>query len=78
MSRTMIYEQIDAEREYQDRKFGPVFDTGNRPNDWVAFIAAYAGRAFASDRETYTPSYRSLMVKVAALAVAAIEAYDGK
>lgn len=54
------------------------FDQGNSRNDWVAYIAAYVGRA--SDKvirnEKEGQTFRANMVKVAALALAAIEAYD--
>lgn len=54
------------------------FDMGNTQNDWVAYIAAYSGRASQkvgrNTREGQT--FRENMVKVAALAIAAIEAHD--
>lgn len=55
-----------------------VFDMQNTMNDWVAYISAYSGRAAdkvaRNDREEC--DFRANMIKVAALAVAAIEAYD--
>jgi hypothetical protein len=54
------------------------FDKTNGQGDWVSYICAYAGRApcrvFRNKREGQ--SFRACMVKVGALAVAAIEAYD--
>jgi len=54
------------------------FDRSNSQNDWVAHITAYVGRAASkvhrNQRETCL--FRSHMVKVAALAMAAIESYD--
>lgn len=54
------------------------FDRTNSRNDWVAYISAYAGRAaekvFRNKREGQ--DFRANMVKVAALAVAALEAHD--
>lgn len=54
------------------------FDKPNSKNDWVAYIVAYAGRAadkvFRNERENQT--FRENMLKVAALAVAAMEAHD--
>ncbi len=56
------------------------FDKTNSRNDWVAYIVAYAGRA--SDKcarnEKDGQKFRENMVKVAALALAAIEATDKK
>ncbi len=54
------------------------FDQTNGQGDWVSYICAYAGRApvrvFRNKREGQ--SFRECMVKVDALAIAAIEAYD--
>lgn len=77
-----IIQEITEERQRQkDLDFGgntDSFDTTNSQGDWVSFICAYAGRApvrvYRNKREGQ--SFRSCMVKVAALAVAAIEAYD--
>lgn len=54
------------------------FDKGNSRNDWVTYIAAYAGRAGAkvARNEREGQSFRDNMLKVAALAVAAVEAHD--
>lgn len=73
-----ILEEIVAERLSQNAKIPVGFDDGNSQEDWVAYICAYAGRApgkvFRNQREGQT--FRGNMIKVAALAVAAIEAYD--
>ena len=54
------------------------FDKSNTQSDWVAYICAYAGRASGKVRrnEREGQKFRDNMVKVAALALAAIEAYD--
>lgn len=54
------------------------FDRGNTQNDWVAYINAYSGRASqkVARNEREGQKFRDNMVKVAALAVAAIESYD--
>ena len=54
------------------------FDRGNSRNDWVSYIVAYAGRAAGkvARNERQGEDFRENMVKVGALAVAAIEAYD--
>ncbi len=54
------------------------FDLHNNQNDWVAYIAAYNGRASqkVARNEKEDQNFRVNMVKVAALATAAIEAYD--
>jgi hypothetical protein len=77
-----IIQEITEERQRQkDLSFGgdtDNFDTTNSQGDWVSFICAYAGRApvrvYRNKREGQ--NFRACMVKVAALAVAAIEAYD--
>jgi hypothetical protein len=77
-----IIQEIKEERQRQkDLSLGgdtENFDTTNGQGDWVSYICAYAGRApvrvFRNKREGQ--SFRACMVKVAALAVAAIEAFD--
>lgn len=76
-----ILQDIFAERFYQSEKWGNDFDDTHTQNDWVAFITAYAGngmRKNPGDTSQYpTPdAFRRAMVKVATLAVAAIEALD--
>ena len=72
--RSNVYVEIHNERDYQDGKWGIENDNQNTPNDWIAYITAWAGKAysFPSNPE----NFRKNMVKVAAIAVAAIEAYD--
>lgn len=83
MTKETIYELITAERDYQDKKWGKEFDHLNTPNDWIAYIFAYAGKAvtLSWNRE----AFRTAVLKVAALSVAVLERdtyaphhYDGK
>ncbi len=76
-----IYDAIRQEREYQVNKWGnEADDTLNTPNDWVSYIARFAtGRL----PEGFTPydtktvdEFRTSMIKVATLAVAAVESID--
>lgn len=69
-SRYKLYDEIDRERAYQDEKFGPAFDNNNTKENWRDYIVKYA------NHPTY--DFRKRMLKVAALAVAAIEAYERK
>lgn len=68
---------ISNERNVQRTQFSE-FDKTNSRNDWVAYISAYAGRAAAKVKrnERDGTEFRDMMVKVAALAQAAIEAHD--
>ena len=81
--RSEILNEILAERIRQikfckDGGDTNAFDKTNTKNDWVAFIAAYAGRAsskvFRNERQL--EDFRTNMIKVAALSLAAIEAHD--
>jgi hypothetical protein len=66
-----IWEEIQLERQRQAEKWGGAqHDDHHTANDWIAFIAFHAGRA------SYKADFRAQMIKVAALAVAAIEALD--
>lgn len=75
-----IIDEIVAERQRQKDVVVPDdnFDAANSQGDWVSFVTAYAGRAsqrvFRNKREGQ--GFRSSMVKVAATAIAAVEAFD--
>jgi len=71
MTREAIFQLIENERAYQDGKWGSSFDDKNTPNDWVAYIAIYLGKAvtFPWDRT----AFRTAILKVAALCVAVLE-----
>ena len=76
-----IYDEIKAERDYQVERWGMKADTTlNEPNDFAAYIANYATRwqdgTFAPYCSETLDAYRECMVKVATLAVAAVEALD--
>lgn len=74
MNRSDALALVLAEREKQPTA---IEDT-NTKNDFVAFITAYAGRAadkcYRNEREGQT--FRDNMVKVAALALAALERHE--
>lgn len=79
--RQAILDLIASEREYQEAKWGVRFDDQNTINDWVAYIANYASNAAfepnnAQDVVGRREHQRTQLVKVAALAVAAIETID--
>lgn len=62
-----LFEEIEAERVYQDKKWGgPRFDDANTREDWIRYIIEYATGVRGTD-------IRSRMIKCAALAIAAIE-----
>lgn len=63
---------IRVEREYQNKRWGTEFDDNNTINDWVTYITRYAGQAAFAE---VGQSQVTQLVKVAALAVAALEAY---
>ena len=71
--RDSIFDDIEVEREYQNEKWGNAFDDANTVNDWVAYITRYASNAsFANSIE----DQKIALLKVASLAVAAIEACE--
>ena len=77
--RTVIFAEIDTERERQDGMWGHEFDDKNNPNDWVTFVTRYLSRAAdetVSRLEDIEKFYRLNMLKAAAITVAAIEAFD--
>ena len=80
MSRESIFEEIQKERAYQDTKWGgPPHDDEHTVRDWVFFIVGYLGKIVISPETNWGRNeinVRRYFVKVAALAVAALEALD--
>ncbi len=70
---------IVAERQRQDAQWGgPEHDDKNTPNDWRGFIAEQLKKqshSFVNPNPNFT-EYRERMIKVSALALAAVESYD--
>ena len=79
MSRQNIFKQIDFERAYQDNLWGgSIHDDKHGTRDWTSFIAVYLGRAngVESNWGEDLDQVRAMFIKVATLAVAAIESID--
>lgn len=76
-----ILNSIRKERQYQLSKWGNTADLEiNRPMDFVGYIAHHSTRWFNGGFAPYSKEtlelYKNEMIKVAALAVAAIESTD--
>ncbi len=84
-----VYDEIKAERAAQDAQWGgPAHDDEHRPSDWIGYLCTHIAKAGgyepgklrlagpAVDLILNGPRFRKQMVRVAALAVAAIESYD--
>lgn len=73
-----IIEDIRKERGHQDEKHGGTdHDDSHYPGDWCLILAKYLGRASAVTMDAESDAaFRESMVKVAAVAVAAIESFD--
>lgn len=70
MNTLEVLAEVSKERRYQDRKWGgPIADDGHTPGEWLGFIREY----WRAERGA---NYRDRLLKIAALAVAAIEAFD--
>lgn len=73
--REQIWGAILAERHAQDLKWGgPENDDKNGDADWVRFIQRHLLKAV--DKPFNIEKFRKQMIRVAALAVAALEAID--
>lgn len=71
-----ILEAIKTEREYQDTKWGTTFDDKNTLNDWAAYIGIYTAKATDMGNAHFPEMQRKALLKVATLAVAALETMD--
>ena len=70
MTKEQFFERVEEERKRQQTLWGNDFDDRNTVNDWTTFITRYANYATSSER-----SFHDAMVKVAAIALAAVETY---
>ena len=88
MTRAKILAAIVAERERQDSLFGgPAHDDRHRPADWVALRAKHHGQAVSDGQPDHAAQdldalgqsrYRRQLIRLMAVACAAIEAFDRK
>lgn len=68
--RRAIFDEVNTERNRQDRKWGgKQHDSQHGVDDWVGYIYEHAQRALDRDEQVT----RKQLVRVAALAVAALE-----
>lgn len=65
-----ILEEIEQHK--MELQFDDLFDPNNIEEDWITYFCAYASRKIDEKNKTF----RETMLKIAALAVAAVEAYD--
>lgn len=74
-----VLREVAREREKQITQWGSAFDDENSQQDWAAFIMHYTASGITERAGRYPAiAFRTAMLKVAALAVAAIEAHDRK
>lgn len=77
MTTQTVLQEVAAERDYQNNKWGTSFDDKNTAYNWFGYIAAYGSRNLTGTPEDkFNEAFRTDMLKVAALAVAAVEAFD--
>jgi hypothetical protein len=69
-----IFHEIVDERAYQQGRWGDDFDAKNTPNDWISYVCRYATAAGPMPWDAST--FRTKMLKAAALCIAAIEWCD--
>lgn len=77
MSRDSIFREVSQERDAQDALWGgPVHDDRNMPEDWMWILIRHFGLEADNARELTPERWRRQLVRVCAVAVAAIESHD--
>lgn len=67
-----LIQEISSERQRQVSKWGQ--DTNKSSHDWIAYLVKHSGKAVTYPFDGLT--FRKQMIRIAALAIAAIEWYD--
>lgn len=77
MTREYILREVETERQCQDHLWGgPAHDDRHAPADWLSILVRHLGLAAGDCAEIDPGRYRKQLVRVAAVAVAAAEAFD--
>ena len=70
-----LWDEIQRERIAQDQKWGgPAHDNKHNSHDWVSYLTKHVGKAVMHPWDKGL--FRAQMVRVAAVAIAAIEWCD--
>jgi len=69
-----IYEDVKAELNYANERWGTEFDDKNTLNDWINYIGIYLGQAGSIG--TPKEEQRVQMVKALGLCMSAINSFD--
>ena len=69
-----ILADISIERAAQRKLYTEQYDDRHRPSDWVALLVRHLG--YAAEKRIPAPTFRQQMVRIAAIAIAAIEYTD--
>jgi hypothetical protein len=82
MSRCTIFAEVEMERMCQDTLWGEAYDDTHNRNAWIAMLTRHLGLG-ADDSSITDPDdagarFRKQMIRVSAMAIAAVESYDRK
>lgn len=70
-----VYDDVKAERDRQDAKWGTVEQNPHSSHEWLGILDEEMYEATV-EGETYGPNWRTELIHVAAVAIAAVEQYD--
>jgi hypothetical protein len=72
-----VLDEVQAERQRQDEKWGgPEHDSEHEMDEWLNLLNARRGLALHARYHGDSADYRRRLIQIAALAVAAVEAFD--
>lgn len=71
-----MLEVIAAQRRYQREKWGNEHDDTHYPQDWPLLLSVRVGRIADAALEGDMKTYKDQLIKLAAVAVAALETAD--
>ena len=72
-----VYDEIRMERNRQDEQWGGrAHDDKHLSDDWLSYIECQLDRVEFYDGEEPDANYRQRLIKIAAIAIAAVESLD--
>lgn len=76
IDRVLADVRVERHRQVQEKGYTPEHDAHHKPYDWLAYLTHEMGEAVSAREQMHREGFRNALIKVAAVAVAAVESMD--